>query len=265
MLLSFLPRVIVVLHLNVQAHPLAVFRYDTREVIHGELFRELVEYAHLPWLCWITDRELNAAHSVPDVKEAACLPTLAVHSERVADRCLHTETVQRSAKDVVIVETVVKHGVHARLVGVGAVHNALVEVGGTEVPHFASELHVVRVVHLRQMIEGAGLLGVREGVGAAVVLDGDVAFFDVDVGGAVLAHGAKFDEVAVGGVLGNSVEDVEGANDVVVLGEDGALAVQHGVRRAALLAEVDGGVGEEVGPGGGEELVVGHVAGVESD
>lgn len=51
--------------------------------------------------------------------------------------------------------------------------------------------------HLGQVIEGAGLLGVGQGVGAAVVGDGDVALLNVNVGGAILAHGAQLDQVAV--------------------------------------------------------------------
>ena len=77
------------------------------------------------------------------------------------------------------------------------------------------------------------------------MLDGDVALFDVDVGRAVLAHGAQLDQVAVGGELADGEEHVEGADDVVDLGEDGVLAVDHRVGRGALLGEVHDGVGLE--------------------
>ena len=124
------------------------------------------------------------------------------------------------------------------------------------------------------------LLGVGQGVGAAIVGDGDVALLNVDVGCPVLAHRAQLDQVAVrlellqtqkGATLSKSrshialpgqkvlhasscmlsckpkeplkthldgEEDVDGADDVVVLREDGPGAVDHGVGGRPLLAKV---------------------------
>ena len=59
--------------------------------------------------------------------------------------------------------------------------------------------------------------------------------------------------------------DVDVADDVVVLREHGALAVDHAVGRAALLAEVHDRVGAEAGDGLREELPVADVADLQVD
>ena len=58
-------------------------------------------------------------------------------------------------------------------------------------PHLGAEQHVGGVVALGEVVEGPSLLGVGQGVGASVVLDGDVTLLDVDVGGAVLTLGVE--------------------------------------------------------------------------
>lgn len=58
----------------------------------------------------------------------------------------------------------------------------------------------------------------------------------------------------------DGIQDVDGANDVVVLCEHGALAVNHGVGRGALLAEVDHGVRRKGGERIPEKLKVANVA-----
>jgi len=73
----------------------------------------------------------------------------------------------------------------------------LIKVRGSNAPDLAREHHVVAVVHLREVIKGSRLLRERNHVLAAVVFDGDVALFDVDVGRAVLAHGSQLDEVTI--------------------------------------------------------------------
>jgi len=47
------------------------------------------------------------------------------------------------------------------------------------------------------MVEGAPLLRVRQRVSAAVVVNGDVALFDINVWGAILSHCAQLHKVAV--------------------------------------------------------------------
>ncbi len=70
----------------------------------------------------------------------------------------------------------------------------------------------------------------------------DVAFFDVDVGRAVLAHGAQLDQVAIRPELLQGEEEVQRADHVVDLGEHRVFAVDHRVRRGALLGEMNDGV-----------------------
>ena len=93
----------------------------------------------------------------------------------------------------------------------------------------------------------------------------DVAFFDVDVGRAVFAHGAQLHQVAVGLELAQREQQVQRAHHVVHLGEDRVLAVDHGIGRGALLGEMNHGVRLEVLDRGGEKVVVGHVADEELD
>ena len=94
-------------------------------------------------------------------------------------------------------------------------------------------------MHFREVVERSGLLRVRQLVATAVVLDRDVPFFDVDVRRAVLPHRAQLDEVALRRELANRKEQVQRADDVVDLGEDGVLAVDHRVGGSPLLGEMD--------------------------
>ncbi len=66
-----------------------------------------------------------------------------------------------------------------------------VKVRGTQAPDAAREMDVVRVVHLGEVVDRTGRLRVEEGVTATIVVDRQVALFDIDVGRAVLAHGAR--------------------------------------------------------------------------
>src|SRR6266550_448053 len=131
--------------------------------------------------------------------------------------------------------------------------------GSAKTPDLASEHHVVAVVHFREVIEGARLLREGKYVLAAVVFDGDVALFDVNVGGAVLAHGAQLDEVTIRQKFANGEKNVQCSDDVVHLGEDGVLAVDHRVGSRALLREMDHGFRFEGLKCGSEKVVVGNV------
>ena len=193
------------------------------------------------------------------------MAALAVHRHGVAHGGLDREAVERGAEDGVVVEPVYEPLVHHGLRGGDSVDDTLVEVGGAHLPRLGAHEHVSGVVTLGEVVEGVALLGVREGVGAAVVLDCDVSLLDVDVRGAVFAHGAELDEVALGGELLDGVAHVDGAHDVVGLGEHRAGAVHHRVRRRALLSEVNARGGIKSGERGGEELVVADVAHEELD
>ncbi len=50
--------------------------------------------------------DLNAAHGIADIQEAARLAALAVDRERMADGGLNAEAIERRAEDLVVVEAV---------------------------------------------------------------------------------------------------------------------------------------------------------------
>ena len=151
------------------------------ELEDGELLGELVVDPQLAGIGRVGDRQRDALDRVADVEVAARLAALAVDGQRVADDGLHAEAVERGPEDLVVVEARREARVERRLVGLDAVHDALVEVGRAEAPDPAGEVDVVAVVDLRQVVERARRLGVEERVLPAVVVDGQVALLDVDV------------------------------------------------------------------------------------
>ena len=126
---------------------------------------------HSPRLGGIQAGDFDAAHGVANIQEAARLPALAIHRERMPDGRLHAKAVQHRAENFVVIEAIDQRFVQRHFVGHGAVHHALVQIGGAQSPDPAGEHDVVAVVHLGEVIEGAGLLGKRQHVLAAVVLD----------------------------------------------------------------------------------------------
>ncbi len=178
---------------------------------------------------------------------------------------LDHEPVQHRAEDGVVVVPGREPVVPGRLRRLLAVDHALVQVGGAEAPDPAGELDVVAVVHLRQVVVRAWSLGIQHPVLAALVLDLDPAFFDVDVRRAVRAHRPELDQVDVRIDLGDRVQHVQRADDVVDLGVDGVLAVDHRVRRGPLLGEVHDRVRAEVADHVVGEVGVGQVADVAAD
>src|SRR5262249_41560041 len=206
----------------------------------------LVEDPELAGLGRIFAGQLQAAHRIPDLYDAANLAAIAVDAERLADHRLDHEPVQYRAENRVVVvpgrQPVVLGGLRRLL----AVDDSLVEIGGPDPPDPAGELDVVAVVHLGQVVVGTGPFRIKHTVLAALVLDLDPALLDVDVRRAVSAHGAELDQVDAGIDLGDRVEHVHRADDVVDLGIDGVLAVDHRVRRGPLLGVVDNRVGPEV-------------------
>ena len=199
----------------------------------------------------LLDRQLDAGEGVADVEEAAGLAAGAVDGQRVADHRLQAEAVEHGAEDLVVVEAGDQALVAGGLLGLDPVDDALVEVGGAQAPGAAGEVDVGRVVDLGAVVERAGQLRERQGVLAPLVLDLDVALLDVDVGLAVLPHRPQLDQVAVGDVVADREEQVEGADHVGVLGLDRALARDHRVGRRGLLAVVD----DRLGAGLGDHLV----------
>mmetsp|Transcript_5088 Transcript_5088/g.19679 ORF Transcript_5088/g.19679 Transcript_5088/m.19679 type:complete len:519 (+) Transcript_5088:15-1571(+) len=273
--LGVLGVVVVLLHLcarvghgddlRIQSNLLTGFRDHSSEFVHGELLRELVINLHLARRRGVVARDLNAAHGVSDVQETAGLATLTVHGHRVTDGRLDAEAVERGTEDGVVVEAVHQVRVHVGFIRGETVDDALVQVGGANAPRLGAEQHVRGVVALGQVIERTTLLRVRQRVGAAVVGDGDVTFFDVDIRGAVFAHRAELDAVAFRGEFLDGVQHVDGTHDVVRLREHGAGAVHHGVRRGALLTEVNARRRRKLFESGAQEFVVADVADEEVD
>src|SRR5579875_2750127 len=139
------PRVVDVL----DRHVLGARRLDRLgDLLDRHPLRDLVEHAELTAVGRVLARELDAAHGVPDVDHAAGLAARAVHGERVPDDRLDDEAVQHRAEHRVVVEPGRQPLVPGRLRGLLAVDDALVEVGGAQVPDPAGELDVVDVVNL---------------------------------------------------------------------------------------------------------------------
>ena len=99
---------------------------------------------------------------------------------------------------MVVVKARVQLLVQHRLRRIDTVDHALIEVGGPQSPEPAGEYQVVRIVYLREVVEASRKLGKGQRVAAAVVLDGEVALFDIDVRRAVTSS-PQFEKcIAVG-------------------------------------------------------------------
>mmetsp|Transcript_12276 Transcript_12276/g.26479 ORF Transcript_12276/g.26479 Transcript_12276/m.26479 type:complete len:333 (-) Transcript_12276:430-1428(-) len=251
--------------LHVEPQLCALLLHNVSQLVHAKLLGELVEHAHLAPLGGVVNGNLDAAHGVANVQEAARLSALAVHGQGVAHCRLHHKAVESCSEDAVIVVAVDEEGVGHGLLSAHTIHHTLVQVSGRHLPGLGGKVDVVGVVDLGQVVEAASLLGVGQGVGASVVCDGDEALLDVDVGGAVLAHGAELHEVAVGLDLLDGKQHVDSSHNVVGLGVHGPLAVDHGVGGGALLPEVHHGIGAEVAEGLAKELPVADVTDLQLD
>ena len=84
--------------------------------------------------------QLHTGQGVADVEHAPGLAALAVDRQGVADHGLDAEAVEYGAEDAVVVEAGGQVGVQRGLLGLLAVDDALVEVGGTEAPDPTGEL-----------------------------------------------------------------------------------------------------------------------------
>src|SRR6185437_10552267 len=231
-----------------------------RQFEDAELLGELVVHAHFAARGGVEDAELDAAQGIADIQEPAGLPPFAVDGKRIAANCLHTEAVQGRAEDFVVVETCRQIWIERGLLGFHAVNDALIEIGGAQAPDSTGKVKIVAVVDLGEVIEGAGLLGKGEQIFPALVFNLNVALLDVNVGRAVFAHGAELDQVAVGQVGLHGPNEVQGADHVVGLAEDGAVHVHHRVGRGGLFAIVDDGIGAERLQHVGDNAVVAQIA-----
>ena len=178
---------------------------------------------------------------------------------------LRAEAIEHRSEDLIVIEAVDERFIQRHFLGHGSVHHALVEIGGAQPPDLAREHDVVAVMHLGEVVEGAGLLRKRQHVLAAVMFDSDVAFFDIDIGSAVFSHGPEFDQVAIGPELPQREQQVEGPDHVVDLGKYRMFAVDHRIRSGPLLGKVHHGVRRKRSDHRGNELIVGNIAGQEFD
>src|SRR5665213_2739766 len=136
-------------------------------LLDREGLRELIEDPELPAVGGVLTSQPHAGQRVEDVEHPAGLTARAVHRQRVASDGLHAESVEYGAEDAVVVEAGGEIRVEAGLLGLVAVHDALVEIGGPDAPDATGEHDVVAVVHLGQVVEGARLLRVGHDVGTA--------------------------------------------------------------------------------------------------
>ncbi len=254
------PGVRQVLDPRAQADPRRRAGHHLRQLQDRELLRKLIEDTILPRRWGVGACQFHTAHGVADVEEAAGLMAGAIDADRLATGGLDAEPVQRCAEDLVVVQSV-----NQRLVALGlscdrAIDHALVQIRSPQPPDLAGEHDVVAVVDLGQVIERPRLFGVWQSILAPVVLYLDETFLDIDIGRAVLAHGAQLDQVAFRGERLHGEENVQRADQVGDLGGQGVGAVDHGEGRRALLGEMDDGVGCEVFDQSRDEVVIGHIA-----
>ena len=193
----------------------------------------------------VADGQLDAPHGVPDVDERAGLAAGAVHGERVADGRLHEEPVQHGAVVAVVVEPVDQPLVPAGLVGLGAPHDALVQVGDAQPV-------VLRVEREHELVERLGHVVDRARVGRVQDLplqltvrgghlDRQVALGDRRAARpavAVDAHRAQVGQRGVDARVDQGGEQVVRGPHVVVHRVPLGLRGAHRVRRGALLGEV---------------------------
>src|ERR1700722_76166 len=252
-------------YFHVQTDFRSGFLNDLRKFQNRKSLRKLVVTPALPGRSGIQTRELQATDRIADVQEAALLAALAVPRQRMTNYRLDAEAVQHRAENLVVIKTVDQGFIKRDFVRHCAVNHTLVQIGGAQIPDFTREHHVVTVVDFREVIKGAGLLREREHILAAIVLNGDVAFFDIDVRRAVLAHGPKFDQMAIRLKFTKSKKKIQSSDHVVRLGKDGMALVDHRIGSRALFGEMNNGFGLKTFDHRGQEFVVGDVSDVGVD
>jgi len=131
-----------------------------RELQHRKLLGELVVDTTFARSGRVQTGKLNTSHSVANVEETARLAALAVYSERVAGSRFDAESIERSAEDFVVIEAINKGFVELRFFRDGC-HRLRLDSDRLRVisKAFAREENIVAVMHLREMIKGAGCFG----------------------------------------------------------------------------------------------------------
>ena len=164
--------------------------HQVRQLQNRKLFGELVENAEFAFERGVQTSDFNAANRVANIQKSSGLAALPVNRKRLPGYRLHTKPIQDRSENFVIVKAVDQHLIERHLVGHGSKYHTLIQVRRTQPPGPAGEHDVVAVMHFGKVIEGAGLFGIGKNIAAAIVLDGEVAFFDIDIGRAVLPHGS---------------------------------------------------------------------------
>ncbi len=88
----------------------------------------------------------------------------------------------------------------------------------------------------------------------------DVAFFDIDIRGAVFAHGAELNEMAVGPQFFEREQEIQGSDDVVDLRKYRMFAVDHRIGRRPLLGIMNHCIRLEIFDDAGKKFVVVYIA-----
>ena len=208
------------------------------ELVHRVGRVVLVEHTVLPGLCGVLDREAERLHRVLERDEPSALLALPVGGDREPEDGLGDEPVERRPPGLVKVEPGEELSV-GDLWRSDAVDDALHHVGRGE-PEDLGRVHdVARIEDLAPVVPRARLARERKDVLPTVIFHLERPLGDVGVGGPVLAHGPHLHEVGPGTGFAHRVEEVERPRQVLDLGRDRVVDVDHRVRRAPLLREVD--------------------------
>ena len=108
----------------------------------------MIEHSILPKLGRIHNRQFDATECVPNIQEAALLTASSIYADGNPSDGLHTESIERSAEDLIIMEAGFEALIQDGLIRFESIHDALVQVRGCQIPNFARETHVMAVVHL---------------------------------------------------------------------------------------------------------------------
>ena len=131
--------------------------------------------------------------------------------------------------------------IQVRLGGGKSVDRPLHQVSDPDAVDADIEPEQVGIEHLGGVVERACRAGEQELVLAPLVLDLDPALLNVDVRRAVLAHGAELDDVAVGGVVHDTPDGVEGRIEVVAQRQASGRLRTHRIGGRRLLGIVHDG------------------------
>ncbi len=232
------------------------------EFVHRVRRIELVEHTIFPVRRGILHREAERLHGVLERDEPAPLLALPVWRDGESQNRLGDEPVERRSPGLVKIESREKSPL-GDLRGTDPIDDPLHHVGRGDPEDLASEHDVPGVEDLAPVVPRARLTREGHEVLAPVELHLEEPLGNVGVGGSVLAHRAHLHEVRPGAAIANGVEQVERARQVLDLGRDGVVDVDHRVGRAPLLGEVDDRVRLLAGKEAMDERVIFEVTAVE--